>query len=131
MARVITIDGPSGSGKGTVGQLVAKRLGWRFLDSGALYRVLGLAAWRRGISTEDHPALVRLAGTMNVEFVDDRVVLDGEDVSDAIRDSVERSLHNPDEHVAFLQQRYPNEPYRQPQAEKHTHRIQPGHRHPD
>ncbi len=82
---VITLDGPSGSGKGTVGRALAERLGWHFLDSGALYRVLGLAALRRGVSLDDEAALARLAEGLEVEFAGGRVLLAGEDVSGAIR----------------------------------------------
>ena len=86
---VITIDGPSGSGKGTVSRMLAWELGFHFLDSGALYRVLGFAAQRRGIGLEDVPALVTLSDELNIRFglhsQDECVWLDGEDVSDAIR----------------------------------------------
>jgi cytidylate kinase len=82
---VITIDGPSGSGKGTIGRLLARRLGWDFLDSGALYRVLGLVAQRACVSFDDVQSLAELAARMDVRFEADRVFLDGEDVSDAIR----------------------------------------------
>ncbi len=82
---VITIDGPSGSGKGTIGRLLAARLGWDFLDSGALYRVLGLAAAQRGLTPAQPTALAALARAMDLRFQDERVLLDGEDVSHAIR----------------------------------------------
>jgi cytidylate kinase len=82
---VITIDGPSGTGKGTIADLLAARLGWHCLDSGALYRVLGLAAERRGIPLEDADAVARVAAGLPVGFASGRVCLDGEDVSDAIR----------------------------------------------
>jgi len=82
---VVTIDGPSGSGKGTIGRLLAQRLGWDFLDSGALYRVLGLVAQRAGVSFEDFRALAELASAMDVRFEDERVLLAGDDVSDAVR----------------------------------------------
>lgn len=89
---VLAIDGPSGSGKGTVGQLLAERLGWRFLDSGALYRALGLAASRLGEATlQDAAALAQLAERSDIRFVPQpggapvRVVLNGTDVGDAIR----------------------------------------------
>ncbi len=82
---VITIDGPSGSGKGTVGRTVAARLGWHFLDSGALYRVLGLAALRHGVDLDDEAALAELARGLDVRFEGERVILEGEDVSEAIR----------------------------------------------
>ena len=85
MVRVVTIDGPSGSGKGTLGQRLASRLGWHFLDSGALYRVLGLAAQRRGLEPDRVSELVALAGEMNLAFRGGRVLLDGENVSDVIR----------------------------------------------
>jgi len=85
MTPVVTIDGPSGTGKGTIADLLAKRLGWHCLDSGALYRVLGLAAQRRGLDPRTADALVSLASTMRVEFRDKSVYLDGEDVSDAVR----------------------------------------------
>ncbi len=84
-APVITIDGPSGSGKGTVGRAVAARLGWHFLDSGALYRVLGLAALRHGVDLGDEAALAALARDLDVRFEGARVILEGEDVSEAIR----------------------------------------------
>ena len=64
MAGVITIDGPSGSGKGTIAQLVAQRLGWHCLDSGALYRLVGLAAARAGIGDDQFDELARIARTM-------------------------------------------------------------------
>lgn len=87
---VIAIDGPSGSGKGTIARLLAGRLGWQLLDSGAMYRVLGLAATRRDMALDDERALTELAQDLDVSFeVDEageqRVVLDGDDVSTAIR----------------------------------------------
>lgn len=85
---VITIDGPSGSGKGAVASILAQRLGFTLLDSGALYRVLGIAVLRAGVDLEDHAAVAALARAMKVEFgVDgpDSVSLDGENISLAIR----------------------------------------------
>jgi len=68
LAPVLTIDGPGGSGKGTVARLVAERLGWHLLDSGALYRAVGLLALERGIALDDHQALAALALTLPVSF---------------------------------------------------------------
>ncbi len=87
---VIAIDGPSGSGKGTVGQQLAARLGWHFLDSGALYRVLALAAGQRGIALDQAEQLATLGQAMDVAFVargeqSVQVLLDGRDVGDALR----------------------------------------------
>jgi cytidylate kinase len=82
---VIAIDGPSGTGKGTIAEALARRLGWHVLDSGALYRCLGLAAERRGCDLDDGPALGRLATGLEVGFDGEHVLLDGEDVSAAIR----------------------------------------------
>jgi cytidylate kinase len=87
---VVAIDGPGGSGKGTVAHRVAQRLGWHVLDSGALYRLVGLAALERGIAPDDAPALARLAAALDARFearpgADERVLLDGRDVSDALR----------------------------------------------
>lgn len=88
---VIAIDGPSGSGKGTISRLLAERLGWHFLDSGSLYRVLGLAASRHAIEFDDESALVALAAQLDVQFLcdvaqgDTRVILEGDDVSQTIR----------------------------------------------
>ena len=65
MIPIITIDGPVSSGKGTVARLVAARLAWHLLDSGALYRVLGLYATRQGVALDDQPALIRLAENAN------------------------------------------------------------------
>ena len=84
---VICVDGPTASGKGTLAAEVARRLGWHYLDSGALYRVTGLAARRAGIEPTAHneAALAELARHLPLHFEEARVVLDGEDVSDAIR----------------------------------------------
>ena len=86
---VITIDGPSGSGKGTISRMLARELGFHFLDSGALYRLLAFAAERRGIALDDESALAALSGKLDIRFPadgeGDRVLLDGEDVGDAIR----------------------------------------------
>ena len=85
MTRVVTIDGPSGSGKGTISQLLAQRLGWHFLDSGALYRVLGVAALRRGWDAGQVQELKNLAEVLNVTFEKDRIILEEDDVTGAIR----------------------------------------------
>lgn len=85
MIPVVTIDGPSGSGKGTIAGLLASRLGWRCLDSGALYRILGLAAERQGLDLDDGDSMAALASRLAVSFDGERVLLDGADVGDAIR----------------------------------------------
>ena len=83
--KVIAIDGPSASGKGTVAQRVADSLGWRYLDSGALYRITALYARNRRTAWDNEAAVAALAQALPVEFVEGAVLLDGEDVSAAIR----------------------------------------------
>ena len=82
---VITIDGPSGSGKGTVTQRVADRLGWRVLDSGALYRLVGFAVDQRAVGFEDESKISEIAEHLNVEFNNGKIFLDGREVTDLIR----------------------------------------------
>ncbi|MES9812582.1 MAG: (d)CMP kinase [Candidatus Thiodiazotropha sp.] len=82
---VITVDGPSGSGKGTLAQRIAEALGWHFLDSGAIYRVLGLMVERAGIGGENVDKIADMAKGMPLSFDQGRVLLDGEDVSRIIR----------------------------------------------
>jgi 3-phosphoshikimate 1-carboxyvinyltransferase len=82
---VIAIDGPTASGKGTVAQRVADALGWHYLDSGALYRLAALAARRAGVALDDEPALARLAANLPIEFSRGRILLAGDEVTDAIR----------------------------------------------
>lgn len=87
---VLTLDGPSGSGKGTIARAVARALGWHLLDSGAIYRLLAHAAWRQAVPTDDEAALLATAVAMHIDFatedgVETRALLDGEDVTDAIR----------------------------------------------
>ena len=89
-APVVTIDGPSGSGKGTVSRLLARRSGWHLLDSGALYRLVALAGSLAGMPSEDIAAHAQLARRMRVEFESDpqgaeRVLLDGAEVSGPLR----------------------------------------------
>ena len=87
---VIAIDGPSGSGKGTIAHRVAKALGWHLLDSGALYRLVALAAEKSGVSLEDTEGLAGLARTLDVRFDchadgSERIWLDGVDVTNEVR----------------------------------------------
>ncbi len=88
---VITVDGPSGSGKGTICRLLAQQLGWSLLDSGALYRLTALAARHHGVSLDDVEALSDLAAHLDVRFVtqndsdEAQILLEGEEVTAAIR----------------------------------------------
>ncbi|MDP5031047.1 MAG: (d)CMP kinase [Paraglaciecola sp.] len=86
---IITVDGPSGAGKGTISVLLAKKLGWHFLDSGAIYRVLAIASIHHQIPADDEAGLLPLATSLDVNFETSefgtRIMLEGEDVSDAIR----------------------------------------------
>lgn len=84
-AVVITIDGPTASGKGTVAREVAHALGFHYLDSGALYRLTALAALRNGTELDNEGALARLASRLPARFVGEHVLLGDEDVSHAIR----------------------------------------------
>src|SRR5258706_12783244 len=87
---VVTIDGPSGAGKGTVSRRLAERLGWHLLDSGALYRLVALAGIRGGLAADDEASHGRLASTLGPQFGlrDDgteRIMLDGEGVTAGLR----------------------------------------------
>lgn len=82
---VIAIDGPSASGKGTVAQLVAGELGFHYLDSGALYRAVALAALRRDADLESTLETAIIALNLDIKFYNDRIELDGTDVTDALR----------------------------------------------
>ena len=91
-APVLTIDGPSGTGKGTLGLALARELGWDFLDSGALYRLVGFLALKRGVPLDAATALQQLAASLPVEFRPDPdgtvILLEGEVVTEAIRNEV-------------------------------------------
>lgn len=86
---IITVDGPSGAGKGTISILLAKKLGWHFLDSGAIYRVLAIASIHHQIPASDEAGLLPLASGLDVNFETSefgtRIMLEGEDVSEVIR----------------------------------------------
>ena len=84
---IITIDGPAGAGKSTVAKLLAQRLGFFFLDTGAMYRAVALAGLRQGIDWAVPEQLAELAANVQIDLDGDRVLLDGQDVSHAIRSS--------------------------------------------
>ena len=84
-APVIAIDGPAASGKGTIAQGVAAALGYRYLDSGSLYRLVALEAARQKVSFDDEPRLAALADGLDLRFGDGRILLSGQDVTEAIR----------------------------------------------
>jgi CMP/dCMP kinase len=83
---VIAIDGPAGAGKSTVARALAAKLDFTYLDSGAMYRCVALAALRRGVDADDAGAMTALAGSIVISLEGERVELDGEDVSVAIRE---------------------------------------------
>jgi cytidylate kinase len=90
---IVTIDGPSGSGKGTISRAVAARLGWHFLDSGALYRLVALAGLKRSLKPDDVEGHARLAASLEVRFEvtpdgGELVLLEGKVVTDEIRSEV-------------------------------------------
>ena len=89
---VLTVDGPTASGKGTLGSALAEQLGYHHLDSGALYRATALAALRAGVPAADEHGVAALARTLPLRFEQQRALLDGEDVSDALRDEAVGSL---------------------------------------
>jgi cytidylate kinase len=82
---IIAIDGPSGAGKGTVARAVAAELGYRHVDSGAMYRAVGWKALRDGVPLDDEQAVTALADRARIEVTDEAVTIDGDDVTRAIR----------------------------------------------
>ncbi len=82
---IVTLDGPAGAGKSTAAKALARRLGWRYLDTGAMYRAVAWAALDRGVPLEDEPAVAELADIVEIRFDADRVLVDGHDVTQAIR----------------------------------------------
>lgn len=82
---IVTIDGPAGSGKSTAARQLAARLGFRFLDTGAMYRAVALECVSRGVPPESEQAVAEIADRLRIELPDDRVLVDGRDVTEAIR----------------------------------------------
>ena len=90
MVRVITVDGPSGAGKGTISRILAKKLGFHYLDSGALYRILAIAAQRHQVDTSNNKSLMTLAEHMDIRFDSTetggiKALLEGEDITQEMR----------------------------------------------
>jgi cytidylate kinase len=114
LAPVITIDGPSGTGKGTIAHLLAQELGWHLLDSGALYRIVGLAALDQAVAADDSDGLVHIANGMQVTFSTEftgSIMLDGTEISSRARleeagAMASRVASNPALRTALLQRQY-------------------------
>lgn len=114
--KIITIDGPSGSGKGTISRILAEQLGFHYLDSGALYRLLGLVAVRHGVEISINADLTQLAKNMDVSFQakadgHNIVLLEGEDVTDELRTEetgalASRVAENPRVRSALLERQH-------------------------
>src|SRR5882757_409243 len=82
---IVAIDGPAGAGKSSIARRLAERLGFAFLDTGAMYRAVALAALQRGLGPDEGDAIATLANELTIDFDGVRTLLDGEDVSTAIR----------------------------------------------
>jgi len=101
---IITTDGPAGAGKSTVARRLAARLGFRYLDTGAMYRAVALAGLRRGVDFAQPEQLAELAETLEITSTDERTLLDGEDVTDAVRrDEVTAVTRHAADHPAIRQ----------------------------
>jgi cytidylate kinase len=101
---IIAIDGPAGAGKSSIASRLAERLGFAFLDTGAMYRAVALAAIRRGVGQTNAPAIAKLANELSIEFDGKRTLLDGEDVSAEIRTvEVSAAVHLAADNVAVRQ----------------------------
>lgn len=85
LKEVITIDGPSGSGKGTISKLIAKKLGYTYLDTGALYRAVAWKARKEGVRTDNDDALKEITEGINISFDQEKIFVDGTDISSEIR----------------------------------------------
>jgi len=110
---IVTIDGPAGAGKSSVSRALARRLGLRFLDTGAMYRAVALAGLRRGVDWDQPDRLARLAREVEIQVRAERIFLDGEDVTEAIRTSevtavTRYAADNPQvrEHLVRLQRQF-------------------------
>ncbi len=97
---IVTIDGPAGAGKSSAAKLLAERLGFRFLDTGAMYRAVALAAKQRGLDWDDHAELAQLIHQLKIDVSENQVLLDGENVTDAIRTmEITSVIHHVADHV--------------------------------
>ncbi|MEQ8848672.1 (d)CMP kinase [Botrimarina sp.] len=106
---VVTIDGPAGAGKSSAARELARRLGFRFLDTGSMYRAVTLAAIERGMDLRDARSLERVADEVTIELVDERVLLDGRDVTSQIRtveitNAVRHAADNPGVRARLVRQ---------------------------
>jgi len=101
---IVAIDGPAGAGKSSIASRLAERLGFAFLDTGAMYRAVALAALRQGLGQDAESAIARLANRLTIEFDGRRTLLDAEDVSTAIRTvEVSAAVHLAADNVAVRQ----------------------------
>ena len=99
---IVTLDGPAGAGKSSTARELARRLGWCYMDTGAMYRAVALVATRRAIPLEDEPQLAALAESIEIRFEQGRVFVDAEDVSEAIRTADNTTATRPVANAALV-----------------------------